>query len=104
MLVALCARAKVGRFNVLLSEPQSGYHVVCPPDVTETQSLDSIIQKLASQGCKGAEPGVLIQCRGQTQQDALQTIAQLRITQGCTISLARPGNTARYLPRLFPFL
>ena len=78
-----------------MCEPQSYHHVFCPSEVTESQQLDSVIQQLASQGCKGAEPGVLIHCRGQVQQDVSQTTAQVQITPGCTISLAGPESTAR---------
>lgn len=67
-----------------------------PSEVTESQTLDSVIQQLANLGCKGAEPGVVIHCRGQVQPDVSKTIAQVHITPGCTISLAGPGSTARY--------
>lgn len=77
-------------------EPQSYHHAFCRSEVTESQQLDSVIQQLASQGCKGAEPGVIIHCRGRVQQDVSQTIAEVQITSGCTISLAGPDSTARF--------
>lgn len=78
-----------------MCEPQSYHHVFCPSEVTESQQLDSVIQQLASEGCKVAEPGMVIRCRGQVQQDVSRTIAQVQITPGCTISLAGPESTAR---------
>lgn len=79
-----------------LSEVQRKNHVFLTSEVKESQQLDSVIQQLASQGCKGAEPGAAIHCRGQVQQDVTQTIAQVHITPGCTISLAGPDSAARY--------
>lgn len=70
--------------------------MLLPAEVTESQSLDSVIQQLANLGCKGAEPGVVVHCRGQVQPDVSKTIAQVQLTPGCTISLAGPGSTARY--------
>ena len=79
-----------------LLELQSYERVFFPPEVTESQPLDSVIQQLADLGCKGAEPGVVIHCRGQVQPDVSKTIAQVHITPGCTISLAGPSSTGRY--------
>ena len=72
-------------------------------EVTESQQLQSIVQDLAVVGCRGPEPGVLIHCRGQVQEDVSKTVAEAQLIAGCTISLANPASlvktdsTARYI-------
>ncbi len=71
--------------------------MICTAEVTESQQLWSVLEGLVSSGCKGVEPGTLLHCRGQIQQDVHKTVGEAMICAGCTLSLAKPGFTDRLL-------
>ncbi|KAL0032905.1 hypothetical protein WJX77_005652 [Trebouxia sp. C0004] len=87
------AASDTKRFTVFVIDTDSRLFVA---EVTESQQLWSIVEGLASQGCKGIKEEVQLHCRGRIQQDVHQTAAEVQLREGYTISLQRPDRTDRW--------